>query len=1015
VLLTPRHKILFISLFLLIITSNSCVGTEYWQQYVHYTINAKLNTDNHLIEGFETLLYQNNSPDTLSELYFHLYPNTFQNNSVMAKEARAAAINIIRSPENIGWIKIDSLVITQTRPHKKIDIDTLIDDTILKIKIFPQLLPGEQLSISLKFITRIRKFTPAGGKGGYGKNLYEVSQWYPKVCVYDEKGWHPIKYHWLGEFYGEFGIFDVTLNVPDSFVVAATGEVVSGDPGWKTGEIDSNGNFVQRTDPAPLNPNQNDITSSRRIVTFHAEKVHDFVWVASPEYLYQTTMWQNIPIHILFRKSSQKHWHNIALKGATNALIWLNDLIGAYPYPQLTVCEGVLPGGMEYPMVTILGHVDLTLIVHEICHMYFYGALANNEQDEGWLDEGIVTYISEFLVEENVPTLNTETPPSIPIKTPFIKKQFGLFEFKDIKLNSLYYYFYSGFEKPISTQCYKLKNKYLYTYNVYLKPSKFFSMLDYLVGRETFEKILQTYYKQWKFKHVDGEKFKTVCEQVSDMDLDWFFNQWIYKTARIDYACTGVYSKKLENGLWKTDITIKRLGNGIMPVEIEIVTESGDTIRKRWQGDEQQTIISFLTRSKVKNFQLDPDDIILDQNRLNNNSPRIKSFLYPDFPSMYYLPRDTYSLFWWPRIWYNDVDGFKFGVKLLGSYLNRYYITRNYVWYGFNSEQFDFNLGYSMPWEWINKNLWRHIYILKMEGRTEINLNINYNQSKQFAGYQSHAFRFGFSHQRMNNDRYSYRRIKSGNKTIKVQEWDKGDINKFYFSYTTNCIDWLPQSNLYFDGQISNEEWKSDFNYIRLSLIYNFTLGSVRRNWKVKVRNFVGYSYQDNDQMPTQDMYWIAEGNPNQRFKYFYLRSIGSLPSWVNYHFPGDGNLRGYLNKLVWGSSPLAANKIISTNIDFIHRKFHYLLPKNLRSLLQGIDFALFFDAGRVWADGMNKKYLFDAGFGLRFYKMILGRQRVFRIDFPLWLGHPELDRFSPAEPSWKFRWIVSLQQFFNR
>ena len=103
---------------------------------------------------------------------------------------------------------------------------------------------------------------------------------------------------------------------------------------------------------------------------------------------------------------------------------------------------------------------------------------------------------------------------------------------------------------------------------------------------------------------------------------------------------------------------------------------------------------------------------------------------------------------------------------------------------------------------------------------------------------------------------------------------------------------------------------KSDFNYIRLSLIYNFTLGSVRRNWKVKVRNFVGYSYQDNDQMPTQDMYWIAEGNPNQRFKYFYLRSIGSLPSWVNYHFPGDGNLRGYLNKLVWGSSPLAANKI---------------------------------------------------------------------------------------------------------
>jgi hypothetical protein len=1009
-LLKPRHKIKFFLFVLSMIIPILGVGEEYWQQFVHYTIYARLNNNRHLIEAYETLLYQNNSPDTLSELYFHLYPNAFQKNSIMTKEAKAVLIDIISSPENIGWIKIDSLFIAKPPAHQNATIDTSINDTILKIKLFPHLYPGEQLSISLKFVTKVRKYNPAGGKGGYGKNLYEVSQWYPKICVYDKKGWHPDKYHWLGEFYGEFGTFDVTLNVPDSFIVAATGEIVSGDPGWKSVEIDSNCNLVSQSNSTHQSSNHDENQSSRRIVTFHAENVHDFVWTASAEYLYQSTVWQDVPIHILFRKSSQKQWHNMALKGAKNALRWLNDLIGEYPYPQLTVCEGVLAGGMEYPMVTILGNVDLTLIVHEIGHMYFYGAVANNELDEGWLDEGIITYISELLVEENGKSQNTKTTAPIPIKIHFINQQFGLYELKDIKLNSLYYYFYSGFEKPISTRCYELKNRYLYTYNVYLKSSKFFAMLEYLVGRETFEKILQAYYQQWKFKHVDGEILKKVCEQVSGIDLDWFFDQWIHKTARIDYACTDVISQKQKNGDWKTDVTIKRLGDGIMPIETEFITEAGDTIRQRWKGDERVSTISLLTHSKVKNFQLDPDDVILDQNRLNNSYPRVKPYLYPEFLSMYYLPRDAYSLFGWPGMWYNDVDGFKVGVRLLGSYLNRYYVTRNYFWYGIKSHQFGFNLGYSMPWERIDKNLWRHLYLLKIEGRTEINLNISYNLSKQFAGYQSHGFRFGFSHQQVNDNQYTYRLIKSGNRKIKVQEWSKGTINKLYFSYSTNCINWLPQSNLNFDGQISNEAWESDFNYIRLSLNYRFTLGSARRNWKVSFRNYVGYSYQKNDQIPIQDMFWIAEGNPNQRFKYFYLRSIGSLPTWLNYHFPGDGNLRGYFNKLIRGSSPLTANKLISTNIDFIHRKAHYLLPKKLRGFVQGIDFTLFFDAGRVWIDDINKDYLFDAGFGLIFYKKILGKHRNLRIDFPIYVNHPELDRFSPSESSWKFRWIVSFQ-----
>lgn len=1008
-MLKPWNKISSFLLLLWIIIPASCFGAEYWQQFVHYKISAKLNPDGQLIDGRETILYQNNSPDTLFELFFHLYPNAFQKNSIMAKEAKAADIEIIRSPEDMGWLKIDSLVISNPRSLRKISIDIIIENTILKIKISPYLLPGEQLLIVLNFVTKIRKYNPAGGKGGYERNLYEVSQWYPKICVYDENGWNPIQYHWLGEFYGEFGIFDVTLNVPDSFIVAATGEVVAGDPGWQVVEVDSSGNWTHDSAVAFHGSNAGN-GSSRRIVTFHAENVHDFVWTASPDYLYQSTVWRDVPIHILFKKSSKNKWQNIALKNAATGLKWLHDLIGEYPYPQLVVCEGVLSGGMEYPMVTILGHTDLTLIVHEICHQYFYGALANNEQYEAWLDEGIVTYISEFLVEQNVPQENMTAVPSIPIQTAFIKEQFGPYELNDIKLNSLYYYFYSGFARPIATKCFEIKNRYLYSYNVYLLPSRFFKMLDYLVGRETFKQIIHTYYVQYKFRHVKGVDFQKICEQVYGKDLDWFFDQWLGKTIRIDYACTDVSSMKQNNGQWKTDIVIKRLGNGVMPVEIQFLTRSGDTIRKRWKGDAPETTISLLTNSKIKDFQLDPDDIILDQNRLNNSKFRMKTYFYPDFPGMYYLPRNAYSLFWWPQIWYNDVDGLKIGLKFLGGYLNRYYVIRNNLWFGLKSRQVDYNFGYSMPWEKLNKNLWRHLYLAKIEGRIELNLCLNYILSKQFAGAKAQHFVFGFLHQDASDNQYTFRKIDTGSRTIKIQTWDKGNVNKFYWSYNTNCFGWLPQYNFEFNGQISDKAWGSDFDFAKFSLINQFELGSVKSNWKVNVRNFIGYAYRYDDQMPIQDRYWVAEGNPSQQFKYYYLRSIGSLPAWLNYHFPGDGNLRGYLNKLILGNSPLTTNQLISANIDFVHRKFHHLLPNKIRVLVQGIDFTLFFDAGRVWDDDFHQNYLFDAGFGLRFYKIILGQQKILRIDFPLWLSHPQLDKLSHAEPHWKFRWMVSFQ-----
>jgi hypothetical protein len=986
------------------ITSVPCFGKDYWQQFVHYRIHAKLDTLNRSIYGIEELTYKNNSPDTLSELYFHVYPNAFQRGSIMDKEVAAASFTLIRTNEDLGEIKIDSLmIIKRSSISQRVKIDTLVNDTILKIKIDPHLFPTEELSIWIKFTTTIHKGNPLIDKGGYRGNHYEISQWYPKICVYDQHGWNAMPFHWLGEFYGEFGTFDVTLDVPGSFIVAATGEVISGDPGWDMVRVDC-------TQHVPSDQAHTPQDTIRRIVTFHAENVHDFAWVASPNFYYQTGTYKNIPIHILYQKSSHKKWHNSALNNAKLSLAWLEELVGEYPYPVLSICQGIIKGGMEYPTLAILGEFNAILLQHEIAHAYFYGALANNEQTEGWLDEGLTTYQNELFINKHFPDYNNQAmEPSLSI--PRLSRQFKPIRLNDLQLNSLYYYFYSGFDKPLNTPGYKLNNFYLYSYNVYYKPAKFFAILDYLVGHETFTRILRTYYDQCKFMHVDGEKFQTICEQVARTDLDWFFKQWLESTNRIDYAYAGHNSRQQQDGTWKTEVTVKRSGNGILPVDIEAITTAGDSTRFRWDGRSKHQVISFHTNNRVNKVHLDPDDLILDQNRLNNTSLQVKTFFYPEFPSMYYLPRNAYSLFFWPQPWYNDIDGMEPGVNVFGGYLNRYCVTRNSIWYGVESHKFHYKFGISTPWEKIDNNLWRHFSILNIEGRREIDVNLSYHRYQAFASQQTDDFRFGFVHQKLIDENYGYRKIYDGNKTVEIREWDTGDVNKLYFSYSSNYSRWLRSlSSLDFTGELSSKAWESDFDYVRLSLKYQLQISDRTKSWRINFRNFLGYIYHDNSSVPIQNQFGIAEGNPNQRFKYYYLRSPGSMPSWLPYHLPGDGNLRGYYNKLISGNIPLTSNRLATANVEFIHRNVHNLLPKFIRKQVTGINFCLFLDGGVFWDTRLAQNALLDAGFGFRFYRQILGRQRQLRVDFPLWLSHPNIDSQSPNEPPLKFRWILSFQ-----
>jgi hypothetical protein len=200
------------------------------------------------------------------------------------------------------------------------------------------LLPGDSMTVSFTFDGKVRKRVD---RSGYTGNHYDMAQWYPKVVVYDQNGFHADQFM-TGEFYGEFGTFDVHIEVPDNYVVVATGMVQSGDPGWDY-------NPAHQPD-APVRK-----ATGNKTVHFHAEKVHDFAWCADPTYVVQQTTLDGIDIRSAYRRKSAKTWEDSTLAHAVRAVTWLGKKVGKYPYPQVTVAEMTRGGGMEYPMLVMDG------------------------------------------------------------------------------------------------------------------------------------------------------------------------------------------------------------------------------------------------------------------------------------------------------------------------------------------------------------------------------------------------------------------------------------------------------------------------------------------------------------------------------------------------------------------------------------------------------------------------------------------------------------------------------------
>ena len=376
--------------------------TGYWQQRVHYTIVATLDERAQKVRARGTMRYVNNSPDTLREMYVHQYLNAFRPHSkwseVDEREGRDR-FQHLQEPD-FGYERFTAPVRVNDA-SVAVDYPGSPDSTVAHFALPRPLAPGDSVSVSFEWEARPSTLPRRQGRRG---RHWDLAQWYPKVAVYDRGGWQYNALQPAGEFYGEFGTYDVSLVLGDDQVVAATGVPVSGDPGWRrvirAGEVRAASNAYGEVGETSVRAD-----AGQRVVRFFARDVHHFAWTTSPDYRYEGASlvrrapdarfrtWDTLALHVLYRAGDDTVWGGgRVLQRTANAIQWLEAVYGAYAYPQMTVVHRLDGGGTEFPMMQMNGSASQGLILHEGGHIWTYGILADNEWRSGWMDEGFTSY-----------------------------------------------------------------------------------------------------------------------------------------------------------------------------------------------------------------------------------------------------------------------------------------------------------------------------------------------------------------------------------------------------------------------------------------------------------------------------------------------------------------------------------------------------------------------------------------------------------------------------------------------
>ncbi|MDX1685242.1 MAG: M1 family metallopeptidase, partial [Saprospiraceae bacterium] len=511
----------------------------YWQQKAIYKMNIEMDVRNNCMSGYQHLTYINNSPDVLKKVYYHLYYNAFQPNSMMDVRSRTIPDPDRRIQDRISKLDEDEIGFHKIKSLEQdgAPVQFFVDGTILEVRLADPIRPGEETQFVMEFESQVPLQIRRTGRDNREGIEYSMSQWYPKICEYDEDGWHPNPYI-AREFYGVWGDFDVTIEIDKDYIVAAGG-VLLNEPEDQKGR--------------------------KRQWHYRAENVHDFVWAADPDYVHEVLVRESgTKLHFYYQPGERTtdNWKAFQ-KVMDETFDFANEHYGQYPYPEYAFIQGG-DGGMEYAMATLItgkrSFMSLVAVgVHEVMHSWYHMVLGTNESLYPWMDEGFTNYTEAMVI--NHLKRRGLIPGFDPLDDPMASAMTGYRNFAKTPL-----------EEPLITHADHYQRNQAHGIAAYIKGSIFLHQLSYIIGRPALDTVMLDYFNRWKFKHPDANDFIRIAERESDMILDWYQEYWINSTHKIDYGIDSVFS-----GEQNTTITLERIGNMPMPIDLVVYLKEGRT------------------------------------------------------------------------------------------------------------------------------------------------------------------------------------------------------------------------------------------------------------------------------------------------------------------------------------------------------------------------------------------------------------------------------------------------------
>lgn len=654
-----------LTILFLTLTSSITFAQDYFQQEVNYKIDVKLNDKSHTLSAYEEFEYINNSTTNLDKIYVHLWPNAYKNNETALAHQLFDMNDMVMQyagPETLGYIdsldfKVDGMDANWQYHPEHIDIAIINLNTVLK--------PGQKITVSTPFKVKI----PSGdiSRLGHIEESYQITQWYPKPAVFDKDGWHEMPYLTQGEFYSEYGSFDVSITLPKNYVVGATGDLqTESEMAFLDERVASTQSKFEKESFSKSKDDFPESEKEYKTIRYTQENVHDFAWFADkrfevlkgevelPHSGRKVTTWAMfVPYHHATWKNSLEFLHD----GTYYYSKWNGD----YPYNNVTAVDGTISagGGMEYPNVTVIGNASSeneleVVIVHEVGHNWFYGQLGSNERDHAWMDEGLNTL-------NEIRYIRTKYPKNTRLSDMMmgVAEKVHLEHLSHHDMSDLSYTLSAGYgvDQPIElpSQDYTQLN---YGAIVYAKTGLVFTYLKDYMGDEAFDKAMMSYYKKWEFKHPQPEDLRAALETSSGKDLSWMFDEIIPTTKHIDYKIAGV--KPDDKGF---TVKVKNVGHIDCPVRVDAF-RYGKLTESKWVEPGQSEV--HFDGTTLDEFVIDDGKNMPDMNRNNNRWRNKGLFKRTEKMKLEFLGGDNepehWNMWWTPAIGFNKYDKFMIGV-----------------------------------------------------------------------------------------------------------------------------------------------------------------------------------------------------------------------------------------------------------------------------------------------------------------------------------------------------------------